>query len=74
MPRLVDQLTEVKIRAISTNGLHADDAGLYLQVRPNVRPAPIFKYGLSVDMMSFSSRGSNERSRCLLYTSDAADE
>lgn len=37
MARLVDQLTEAKIRTLTKIGLHADGRGLYLQVRPNAR-------------------------------------
>ena len=37
MARLVDQLTEVKIRTLTKIGLHADGRGLYLQIRPNAR-------------------------------------
>jgi integrase len=37
MARLVDQLTESKIRALTAVGLHADGRGLYLQVRTNAR-------------------------------------
>jgi integrase len=37
MTRLVDQLTEAKIRTATKNGLHADGRGLYLQIRPNAR-------------------------------------
>jgi len=33
MARLVDQLTEAKIRGLTTIGLHPDGHGLYLQIR-----------------------------------------
>ena len=33
MARLVHQLTEAKIRTLTDVGLHADGAGLYLQIR-----------------------------------------
>ena len=33
MARLIEQLTESKIRSINSPGLHADGRGLYLQVR-----------------------------------------
>jgi hypothetical protein len=34
MARLIQQLTEAKIRALTKIGLHHDGAGLYLQIRP----------------------------------------
>ena len=37
MARLVEQLTETKIRNLTELGLHADGRGLYLQVRPGNR-------------------------------------
>ena len=34
MARLIQQLTEAKIRTLTKIGLHHDGAGLYLQIRP----------------------------------------
>lgn len=46
MARLVDQLTEAKIRTLTKIGLHADGRGLYLQVRPASR-SWIFRFRLN---------------------------
>jgi hypothetical protein len=46
MARLVNQLTEAKIRAITKCGFHADGRGLYLQIRPGSR-SWIFRYTLN---------------------------
>lgn len=45
MARLVDQLTEAKIRNLSAPGLHADGRGLYLQIRPGGR-SWIYRFAL----------------------------
>ena len=34
MPRLLEKLTDAKVRTLRTPGLYADGHGLYLQVRP----------------------------------------
>jgi integrase len=47
MPRLVDQLTEAKIRALTTPGLHADGRGLYLQIRPGGARSWIYRFTLN---------------------------
>src|SRR3954462_2502657 len=46
MARLVDQLTENKIRAITESGLHADGRGLYLQLRPGGARSWILRFTL----------------------------
>lgn len=46
MASLIEQLTEAKIRAISSPGLYADGRGLYLQVRPRSR-SWIYRFTLS---------------------------
>src|SRR5262245_25636969 len=47
MARLVDQLTETKIRTLTTVGFHADGRGLYLQIRPGGRRSWIFRFTLN---------------------------
>lgn len=47
MARLVDQLTETKIRNLTTPGLHADGGGLYLQIRPSGARSWIFRFTLN---------------------------
>jgi integrase len=46
MARLVEQLTEAKIRSLSEVGLYADGRGLYLQIRPGAR-SWIFRFRLN---------------------------
>ncbi len=46
MARLVEQLTEAKIRALTKSGLHSDGRGLYLQVRPGGARSWIFRFTL----------------------------
>ena len=46
MARLIEQLTEAKIRTIVNDGLHPDGQGLYLQVRPGGR-SWIFRFTLN---------------------------
>lgn len=46
MPRLVEQLTEAKIRTITAPGLYPDGRGLYLQVR-GVARSWIFRFTLN---------------------------
>lgn len=47
MARLVEQLTEAKIRNLVAPGLHADGRGLYLQVRPGGARSWIYRFTLS---------------------------
>ncbi len=47
MARLIDQLTEAKIRALTDVGLHPDGRGLYLQVRPGGARSWIFRFTLN---------------------------
>ena len=46
MARLIEQLTEAKIRTIVNDGLHPDGLGLYLQIRPSGR-SWIFRFTLN---------------------------
>jgi hypothetical protein len=48
MPRLVDQLTEAKIRGLTKTGLQADGRGLYLQIRPGGARSWIYRFTLGV--------------------------
>jgi integrase len=47
MARLVQRLTEAKIRALTKIGLHPDGAGLYLQIRPGGARSWIYRYRLN---------------------------
>jgi hypothetical protein len=47
MARLIQQLTEAKIRTLTKIGLHHDGAGLYLQVRPNGARSWIYRFRLN---------------------------
>jgi len=47
MARLVEQLTETKIRNLSGPGLYADGRGLYLQVRAGGGRSWIFRFTLN---------------------------
>jgi integrase len=47
MARLIDQLTETKIRTLTEIGLHPDGAGLYLQIRPGGARSWIFRFRLN---------------------------
>lgn len=47
MARLVDQLTEAKIRTITKVGLHPDGRGLYLQIRDHGARSWIYRYSLN---------------------------
>src|SRR5664279_5585747 len=47
MARLVDQLTEAKIRNLVAPGLHADGRGLYLQIRPGGARSWIYRFTLN---------------------------
>src|ERR1044071_975278 len=47
MPRLVDQLTEAKIRNLTMAGLHPDGRGLYLQIRPGGARSWIYRFTLN---------------------------
>ena len=47
MARLVQQLTEAKIRALTKIGLHHDGAGLYLQIRPGGARSWIYRFRLN---------------------------
>jgi hypothetical protein len=47
MARLVQQLTEAKIRTLTKIGLHPDGAGLYLQIRPGGARSWIYRFTLN---------------------------
>ena len=47
MARLVQQLTEAKIRTLTKIGLHPDGAGLYLQIRPGGARSWIYRFRLN---------------------------
>ena len=47
MARLVDQLTEAKIRTLTAPGFYPDGRGLYLQVRPGGARSWIFRFTLN---------------------------
>jgi integrase len=47
MARLIQQLTEAKIRTLSKIGLHHDGAGLYLQIRPGGARSWIYRFRLN---------------------------
>jgi integrase len=47
MARLVQQLTEAKIRTLTKIGLHHDGAGLYLQIKPGGARSWIYRFRLS---------------------------
>jgi hypothetical protein len=47
MARLVQRLTEQKIRALTKIGLHHDGSGLYLQIRPGGARSWIYRYRLN---------------------------
>jgi integrase len=47
MARLIQQLTEAKIRTLTKVGLHHDGSGLYLQVRPGGARSWIYRYRLN---------------------------
>src|SRR5437660_1490575 len=47
MARLIDQLTEAKIRNLTAAGLHADGRGLYLQIRPGGARSWIYRFTLN---------------------------
>jgi integrase len=47
MARLIQQLTEAKIRALTKIGLHPDGAGLYLQIRPAGARSWIYRFRLN---------------------------
>jgi len=47
MARLIQQLTEAKIRTLTKIGLHHDGAGLYLQIRPGGARSWIYRYRLN---------------------------
>ncbi|MGA8692637.1 MAG: integrase arm-type DNA-binding domain-containing protein [Xanthobacteraceae bacterium] len=47
MARLVQRLTEAKIRALTKIGLHHDGGGLYLQIRPGGARSWIYRYRLN---------------------------
>jgi hypothetical protein len=44
MARLIQQLTEAKIRTLTKIGLHPDGAGLYLQIRPGGARSWIYRF------------------------------
>jgi integrase len=47
MARLIQQLTEAKIRALTDIKLHPDGAGLYLQIRPGGARSWIYRFTLN---------------------------
>jgi integrase len=47
MARLVQRLTEAKIRTLTNIGLHHDGAGLYLQIRPGGARSWIYRYRMN---------------------------
>ena len=47
MARLIQQLTETKIRALTKAGLHHDGAGLYLQVKPGGARSWVYRFRLN---------------------------
>ena len=47
MARLIQQLTEAKIRTLTKIGLHHDGAGLYLQIRPGGARSWIYRCRLN---------------------------
>jgi len=47
MARLVDQLTEAKIRTLNAPSLYPDGRGLYLQVRPGGGRSWIYRFTLN---------------------------
>jgi Arm DNA-binding domain len=47
MARLVEQLTEAKIRALKAPGLYPDGRGLYLQIRPGGARSWIYRFTLN---------------------------
>lgn len=47
MVRLIEQLTEARIRKLSSLGLHADGRGLYLQIHQSGGRSWIFRYTLN---------------------------
>ena len=47
MARLIQQLTEAKIRTLTKTGLHPDGAGLYLQIRPGGARSWIYRFRLN---------------------------
>jgi integrase len=47
MARLIQQLTEAKIRALTDIKLHADGAGLYLQIKPGGARSWIYRFTLN---------------------------
>ena len=47
MARLVQRLTEAKIRTLTKIGLHPDGAGLYLQIRPGSARSWIYRFRLN---------------------------
>ena len=48
MARLIQQLTEAKIRTLTKTGLHPDGAGLYLQIRPAGARSWIYRFRLNI--------------------------
>jgi integrase len=47
MARLIDQLTEAKIRTLTEVGMHADGRGFYLQIRPGGARSWIYRFNLN---------------------------
>jgi integrase len=77
MARLVQQLTEAKIRALKKIGLHHDGAGLYLQIRPGGARSWIYRFRLNnrtrdmglgalVDVSLVKARGKASAARTLV--------
>jgi hypothetical protein len=59
MARLVQRLTEAKIRALTNDkiGLHHDGAGLYLQIRPGGARSWIYRFRLNNRTRDMGPRG-----------------
>ena len=47
MARLIQQLTEAKIRTLTKIGFHPDGAGLYLQIRSGGARSWIYRFTLN---------------------------
>jgi integrase len=47
MARVINQLTEARIRDLTASGFHADGSGLYLQIRPSGTRSWIFRFTLN---------------------------
>jgi integrase len=77
MARLINQLTEAKIRTLTKIGLHHDGAGLYLQIRPGSAQSWIYRFrrngrtrdmglGALADVSLVKARGKASAARALV--------